>query len=55
MPVYHSVSSIFSVVCGLIILGEAKRYSTGHIIGISICVMISCAGILVLGAKHSII
>lgn len=45
----------FSVICGLLILGEADRYSAGKLIGISISVIISCAGIFVLGAKHSII
>ena len=53
MPVFMSLSLIFNIICGLILLGEASRYGTGNLIGISIAVIVSIVGIFVLGAKKN--
>lgn len=55
IPVFFSMNMIFNIVCGLILLGEADRYPTGNIVGISIGVVITVAGILVLGKKTNFI
>ena len=46
---------IFNIISGLVLLGEADRYPTGHIVGISIGVVITIAGIFVLGSKRSLL
>ena len=46
---------IFEVISGLTILDEAPIYSTSHLIGISIGVVITVIGILVLGNKKTLI
>ena len=40
---------------GFLILGEAERYSTGHIIGVCIGMLVVAAGILILGYKKTAI
>ena len=40
---------------GFLILGEAQRYSTGHIIGVCIGMLVVAAGILILGYKKTAI
>ena len=55
MPVFYSLSMIFNIICGLILLGEASRYSTGKLIGISFAVIVAVSGIFVLGAKKNYI
>ena len=55
IPVFYSTNMIFNSVCGLILLGEAARYSTGNLIGISIGVAITVAGIFVLAMKKNLI
>ena len=52
MPVFHSMTMIFNIISGLILLGEGSRYPTGKLVGISVSVVVSCVGIFVLGAKH---
>ena len=51
VPVYQSTSMIFSVVAGLTLLGEGSEYSTGHIVGIFIGIMIAIGGIFILSMK----
>ena len=55
MPVLYSLSMVFNVVCGLLLLGEAERYPTGNLIGISFAVCVSVSGIFVLGLKKTLI
>ena len=55
MPVFYSVCMIFEVIAGLTILDEAQRYSTSHLVGISIGVIITVIGILVLGNKKTLL
>ena len=55
MPVFASLSQIFNIICGLILLGEASRYKTGNLIGISFAVIVTVSGIFVLGAKKNYI
>ena len=55
MPVFASLSTIFNIICGLILLGEASRYKTGNLIGISFAVLVTVSGIFVLGAKKNYI
>ena len=40
---------------GFLIRGEAERYSTGHIIGVCIGMLVVAAGILILGYKKTAI
>ena len=40
---------------GFLILGEAERYSTGHIIGVCLCMLVVAAGIMILGYKKTAI
>jgi len=44
---------IFEVIAGLTVLGEADRYSTSHLVGISIGMIVSVSGIFVLGCKKT--
>ena len=44
-----------SIIMGFLILGEAERYSTGHIIGVCIGMLVVAAGILILGYKKTAI
>ena len=53
MPVYMSLCMIFEVIVGLTILGESKRYSSGRLVGVFIGVIITVAGILILGWKKT--
>ena len=53
MPVYYSMMMIFLVIAGLTILGEASSYPAGHLVGIAFGLIISVAGILVLGMKKT--
>ena len=53
MPVFFSLSIVSNIICGLILLGEADRYGTGNLIGISFAVLITVSGIFVLGAKKN--
>ena len=53
MPVFFSLSLVFNIICGLILLGEASRYGTGNLIGISFAVLLTVSGIFVLGAKRN--
>ena len=53
VPVYQSTSMIFSVVAGLTLLGEGSEYSTGHIVGIFIGIMIAIGGIFILSMKQT--
>ena len=43
------------IIMGFLILGEAERYGTGHIIGVCIGMLIVAAGILILGYKKTAI
>ena len=52
---FASLSQVFSVICGLILLGEASRYKTGNLIGISLAVIVTVSGIFVLAAKKNYI
>ena len=40
---------------GFLILGEAERYSTGHIVGVCFGMLVVAAGILILGYKKTAI
>ena len=53
VPVYQSVSMIFEVIAGLTVLGESDRYSTSHLVGIFIGMVVATCGILVLGCKKT--
>ena len=53
MPIFYSNCMIWEVICGLILLGEAERYSTSHLVGISIGVIVTVLGIFVLGGKKA--
>ena len=55
IPVFVSTSMIFNIICGLVLLGEADRYKTSHLIGISFSVIVTIFGIFVLGYKKTYI
>ena len=44
---------IFEVIAGLTVLGEAPRYSTTDLVGITLGIIIACGGIFVLGYKKT--
>ena len=44
---------VLSIICGLIMLGEAGRYSTGSLFGLSISMLVIVAGIMILGFKKT--
>ena len=46
---------IFNIISGLVLLGESERYPTGNIIGISFGVVVTIAGIFILGGKKNFI
>jgi len=53
MPIFYSLCMIFEVIAGLTILGETDRYSAGGLVGVAIGVVITVAGILILGNKKT--
>ena len=53
LPIYQSMNMVLSIICGLIMLGEADRYTTGRLFGLSICMLIIVLGILILGFKKT--
>jgi len=55
MPIYQSYNLVLGIVCGLLILGERDRYSTGDTVGIFLACMVVIGGIFVLGFKKTAI
>ena len=55
MPAFYSLTMIFNILCGLILLDEIPRYGTGNLIGIFLGMLVSVSGIFVLGAKKNYI
>ena len=53
LPIYQSMNMVMGIVCGLIILGEAERYTMESLVGISIAMLVVALGILVLGFKKT--
>ena len=41
------------IACGLVLLGEAERYSKGSLIGISVAILIIMFGIFIIGLKKT--
>ena len=41
------------IACGLVLLGEAERYSKGSLIGISVAILIIMLGIFIIGLKKT--
>lgn len=55
LPIYQSFNMCISIIMGFLILGEAERYSTGHIIGVCFGMLVVAAGIMILGYKKTAI
>lgn len=54
MPTYFAQILIWSVLCGLILLDEWNYYSTGKLITICICSIVSFIGIQILAKKSNL-
>ena len=55
MPIYQSMNMVMGIICGLVLLGEDERYSRESMIGICIAMLVTIAGIFVLGFKKTLI
>ena len=55
MPIYQSMNMVMGIICGLVILGEDERYSGESMVGICIAMLVTIAGIFVLGFKKTLI
>ena len=55
MPIYQSMNMVMGIICGLVLLGEDERYSCDSMIGICIAMLVTIAGIFVLGFKKTLI
>ena len=55
LPIYQSYNLVLGIVCGLILLGEATRYSTGSLFGLFLACIVCVSGIAVLALKKTAI
>ena len=53
LPIYQSFNMCMTILCGLILLGEADHYTTAKLVGLSLAVLTIVIGILVLGFKKT--